>query len=106
MDIGGFPVSYQNDNIDIDIDSYCAPIIEGIGAVAANTHLLQNLSLYCCLPYARNSGGQSLRGGKPWYYMDDGVYGAFSGRCTASLRLLYTLHQPGAAVCFSGTNLR
>ncbi|QFU05434.1 Lysine/ornithine decarboxylase [Pseudoalteromonas sp. THAF3] len=102
LDIGGgFPVSYQNDNI--DIDSYCAPIREALAQWPQTTHFIAEPGRYIvasAMVHVMSVMGQSLRGGKPWYYMDDGVYGAFSGRVYGEpAQRFYTLHQAPEQPC-------
>ncbi len=83
LDIGGgFPVSYTDsvpsiaefcrpitkcliENIDSDIRLVCEP-----GRFVSATAVTLVASVI----------GKSIRSGKPWYFLDDGLYGSFSGR--------------------------
>ncbi len=83
LDIGGgFPVPYT-DKIP-SIDKFCEPIRKS---------LIQNIDpniIIICEPgrfisatavtLAASVIGKSKRRGRPWYFMDDGLYGSFSGR--------------------------
>ncbi len=81
LDIGGgFPVSYPGCHI--DIDAFCAPIREALADLPDTLHVLAEPGRFI-VAYAMEGVcsvmGQSVREGKPWYYLDDGVYGSFSG---------------------------
>ncbi|MFQ5607604.1 MAG: type III PLP-dependent enzyme [Candidatus Zixiibacteriota bacterium] len=83
LDIGGgFPVEYTE--AVLPIDEFCRPLREAL------TSLIPGRVAVVCEPgrfisataitLLVNVIGRSVRGGKPWYYVDDGVYGSFSGR--------------------------
>ncbi|MFY8272817.1 type III PLP-dependent enzyme [Pseudoalteromonas sp. SSDWG2] len=82
LDIGGgFPVSYTGQ--DIDIYDYCAPIRAALAAWPETVHFIAEPGRFIvanAMTHVMSVMGQSQRGDATWYYMDDGVYGAFSGR--------------------------
>ncbi|NVK36845.1 MAG: type III PLP-dependent enzyme [Gammaproteobacteria bacterium] len=81
LDIGGgFPVSYGEE--DLNIHEYCAPIREALNKVPNKIALLAEPGRFIVGPAVMSVAsvmGQAIRSGKPWYYLDDGVYGSFSG---------------------------
>jgi ornithine decarboxylase len=82
LDIGGgFPISY--DGSPMDINGYCASIRNAIAAlppyvsvIAEPGRFISGPSMTCIATVI----GKALRGGLHWYYLDDGVYGSFSGQ--------------------------
>jgi ornithine decarboxylase len=86
LDIGGgFPVDYSAGEQDpaAGIDAFCAPIREVLRDLPPGVEILAEpgrcisgpaVSLVCSVV------GKAERGGKQWFYLDDGVYGAFSGQ--------------------------
>ncbi len=83
LDIGGgFPISY----------THAVPSIERIGAritAALRRHIAPNIRVICepgryisgeAVTLVTSVIGKAVRDGMPWYYLDDGVYGSFSGR--------------------------
>lgn len=83
LDIGGgFPVEYTEEVP--QIVEFCRPINRALGA------LIPDSVRKVCEPGRFISAtavtalvnviGRSERDGRPWYYLDDGVYGSFSGR--------------------------
>jgi ornithine decarboxylase len=93
LDIGGgFPVDYDNGN-DIDIRAFCAPIREALKTLPEHVEVIAEPGRYLIAPAAASITtvvGKALRGDQPWYYLDDGVYGMFSGRIYDHAR--YPLH--------------
>lgn len=83
LDIGGgFPVDYEHAQ-DIDIQAFCAPIREALKALPPNVEVIAEPGRHLIAPAAASITtvvGKALRGDQPWYYLDDGVYGMFSGR--------------------------
>lgn len=81
IDIGGsFPVPYA-DTVP-DIHTYCAPLRAALAALDSDIEVIAEPGRY--LVAAAVQGvfsvvGKALRGQRPWYYLDDGVYGSFSG---------------------------
>ncbi|MFC0118399.1 type III PLP-dependent enzyme [Pseudoalteromonas xiamenensis] len=82
LDIGGgFPVSY--DGNPIDIVEYCAPIREQLALLPEHIRVLAEPGRYICAPAVTAVSsvmGIAQRGEQTWYYLDDGVYGSYSGQ--------------------------
>jgi len=93
LDIGGgFPVDYDNGS-DIDIAAFCAPIRVALKKLPEHVEVIAEPGRYLIAPAAASVTtvvGKALRGDQPWYYLDDGVYGMFSGRIYDHAR--YPLH--------------
>ena len=83
LDIGGgFPVDYTNAKR-IDIDAFCAPIREALTKLPSHIRVLAEPGRFLSAPVMTNVCqvvGKSTRFGKPWYYLDDGVYCSYSGQ--------------------------
>ena len=81
LDIGGgFPVAYDDDELNI-ID-FCEPIRCALSNVDKQIQLLAEPGRFIVGPAVMSIAsvmGQAMRSGQPWYYLDDGVYGSFSG---------------------------
>jgi len=83
LDIGGgFPVTYT-DSVTV-IDEFCRPINDTL-----KENIDAGISLACepgrfisasAATLAASVIGKSIRSGRPWYFLDDGLYGSFSGR--------------------------
>ena len=83
LDIGGgFPTCYLTNLPPISV--YCRPIRE-----ALKKHILPDIEIACepgrfisgsAVTLAASVIGKSVRSGKAWYFLDDGLYGSFSGR--------------------------
>ena len=88
LDIGGgFPVSY--DGAKVDIDSYCAPIRNALSALPANVRVIAEPGRFLSGPALTCIStviGKAIRGGLRWYYLDEGVYGSFSGQLFDHMR--------------------
>lgn len=82
LDIGGgFPVAY--DEGDVDIERYCAPIRDALSALPPHVSVIAEPGRYISGPSmtcVTTVIGRAIRSGMRWYYMDDGVYGSFSGQ--------------------------
>ena len=93
LDIGGgFPVDYDHGG-DIDIAAFCAPIRAALKKLPEHVEVIAEPGRYLIAPAAASVTtvvGKALRGDQPWYYLDDGVYGMFSGRIYDHAR--YPLH--------------
>jgi ornithine decarboxylase len=82
LDIGGgFPIAY--DGGQVDIEKYCAPIRQAladlppyVSVIAEPGRFISGPSMTCVATVI----GKALRNGLHWYYLDDGVYGSFSGQ--------------------------
>ena len=79
---GGFPAPYTSDVP--AIEDFCGPITE-----ALKKYIPDNVELFCepgryisatAVTLVTTVIGKSRRAGKLWYYLDDGMYGSFSGR--------------------------
>ncbi len=82
---GGFPVSYHpgvKESQRPDLMTFCAPIREALAEAPADLRLIAEPGR-CLVANAvtlvTRVMGVSERQGKPWYYLDDGVYGSFNG---------------------------
>lgn len=82
LDIGGgFPADYALAGL--DIDAFCAPIRSALATLPDDWHLLAEPGRYLIAPAVTSITtvtGRSQRDGIRWYYVDDGVYGSFSGQ--------------------------
>lgn len=82
LDIGGgFPINY--DGTGIDIEEFCKPINEVLETLPKNIRVIAEPGRYIAAPAMTcitSVIGKAVRDGKPWYYLDDGVYNSFSGQ--------------------------
>lgn len=88
LDIGGgFPISY--DGGQVDIDRYCAPMRNALAALPAYVSVIAEPGRFISGPSVTCVAtviGKALRNGLHWYYLDDGVYGSFSGQIYDHMR--------------------
>lgn len=81
LDIGGgFPVPYSADVLPIDV--FCAPINVALAQLPETMQILAEPGRFIvasCVTSVASIMGQAVREGKTWYYLDDGIYGSFSG---------------------------
>lgn len=82
LDIGGgLPVDYGRQQM--DLEAFCAPINEALGAYPEGVRFIAEpgrvLSAPCMISIA-SIVGRAERADLWWYYLDDGVYGAYSGQ--------------------------
>ena len=81
LDIGGgFPVSYTKRH---DIDAFCAPIREALAKLPRRLRVIAEPGRYISGPAAIGVSsvmGRARREGRWWYYLDDGLYGSYSGQ--------------------------
>ncbi|WP_211245007.1 type III PLP-dependent enzyme [Thalassotalea mangrovi] len=81
LDIGGgFPVKYTPDVI--GINEFCAPIRQALNELPETVRVIAEPGRYIVAPAVTNIAsvmGQAERNGQTWYYLDDGIYGSFSG---------------------------
>lgn len=78
---GGFPVDYVNPVT--PIAQFCQPINEYLERYFATYRIIAEPGRYICgqaLTLATRVIGKSVREGIRWYYIDDGLYGSFSGK--------------------------
>ncbi|MFC1589540.1 type III PLP-dependent enzyme [Pseudomonadota bacterium] len=82
LDIGGgFPVEYIEPVM--DIESFCAPIRLALKNLPDHLQIIAEPGRYLCAPAMTSVSsvmGKAKRGDTCWYYLDDGVYGSYSGQ--------------------------
>ncbi|MDH5485230.1 MAG: type III PLP-dependent enzyme [Gammaproteobacteria bacterium] len=82
LDIGGgFPANY--DGKTQDINDFCAPIREALSKIPADINIIAEPGRFLVAPAVMSISsvmGKAVRAGTTWYYLDDGVYGSYSGR--------------------------
>lgn len=86
LDIGGgFPANYDGDGP--DIDRFCAPLRSTLAALPETVHVIAEPGRFLVAPAVTgvfSIVGKAWRGegeqARLWYYLDDGVYGSFSGQ--------------------------
>ncbi len=82
LDIGGgFPVEYRDTCT--SIEAFCAPIAAALARLGPGIEVFAEPGRFIAAP----SGvvvaavmGRARRDGRWWYYLDDGLYGSFSGQ--------------------------
>ena len=82
LDIGGgFPIDYLQHAP--DIGKFCAPIREALARLPARVRVLAEPGRFIAGPAAIGVAtvmGRARREGHWWYYLDDGLYGSYSGQ--------------------------
>jgi ornithine decarboxylase len=82
LDIGGgYPVDYQKRSM--PIEEFCAPIAEALAQLPPEVRVIAEPGRYISAPAAiavSSVMGRALRDGRWWYYLDDGLYGSYSGQ--------------------------
>jgi ornithine decarboxylase len=82
LDIGGgYPIEYGQKVA--DIHRFCAPIRATLGKLPARIRVIAEPGRYICGPAAIGVAsvmGRAKREGHWWYYLDDGLYGSYSGQ--------------------------
>jgi ornithine decarboxylase len=82
LDIGGgYPVDYQTPSI--PIEEFCAPIVKALKELPPTVRVIAEPGRYIAAPAAicvASVMGRALRDGRWWYYLDDGLYGSYSGQ--------------------------
>ena len=83
LDIGGgFPVDYAGTGI--DYDAYFSPIRKTLAsALPAHIDIIAEPGRFLVAPAVTaiaSVAGKARRGDFQWYYLDDGVYGSYSGQ--------------------------
>jgi ornithine decarboxylase len=82
LDIGGgFPVDYLQRCM--PIEEFCAPIRAALGESPAGLRVIAEPGRFISAPAAvavASVMGRALRGERWWYYLDDGLYGTYSGQ--------------------------
>lgn len=83
LDIGGgFPAAYDGDS-QINIDDFCAPIRAALSQLPNYISCLAEPGRYLVAESACSIAsvvGKAERAGTTWIYLDDGVYGSYSGQ--------------------------
>ncbi|MBU2917242.1 type III PLP-dependent enzyme [Psychrosphaera sp. F3M07] len=81
LDIGGgFPVHYTPDVLPINV--FCAPIRDALTQLPETVRVIAEPGRFLVAPSVTNIAavmGQAERNEQTWYYLDDGIYGSFSG---------------------------
>ncbi|AZZ97506.1 type III PLP-dependent enzyme [Pseudoalteromonas sp. R3] len=81
LDIGGgFPVSYASNQV--DIRAFCAPINAALAELPETVQRIAEPGRFIvagAMTCVASVMGQAQREGRTWYYLDDGIYGSFSG---------------------------
>lgn len=82
LDIGGgFPADYRGEGN--DLAAFCRPIVEALAAYPAHVKIIAEPGRVLSAPSMTSVStvvGRARRGEYTWYYLDDGVYGAYSGQ--------------------------
>jgi ornithine decarboxylase len=82
LDIGGgFPVDYLQRCM--PIEEFCVPIVAALKELPPSMRVIAEPGRYISAPAAISVAsvmGRALRGGRWWYYLDDGLYGTYSGQ--------------------------
>jgi ornithine decarboxylase len=82
LDIGGgFPIDYLEPAT--PIAAFCEPIRDALQGVPEGTRIIAEPGRFICGPAGTvltTVMGRAWRDGRWWYYLDDGLYGSFSGQ--------------------------
>jgi ornithine decarboxylase len=82
LDIGGgFPIDYLEPAP--AISEFCAPIRAALATLPAGLRIIAEPGRFICGPAGVGLStviGRAHRDGRWWYYLDDGLYGTFSGQ--------------------------
>ncbi|HEX3949123.1 MAG TPA: type III PLP-dependent enzyme [Steroidobacteraceae bacterium] len=82
LDIGGgFPVDYLH--AALPIEEFCAPLKAALEKLPPGIRIIAEPGRYIAGPAAiavASVMGRALRDGRWWYYLDDGLYGSYSGQ--------------------------
>ncbi len=108
LDIGGgFPISYSPEPM--DIEAFCAPIRDALATLPERVSVLAEPGRFIVGPAAHSVAsviGRSEREGCPWYYLDDGVYGSYSGQMFDHARypisVVASVRRPFRRSCLAG----
>lgn len=88
LDIGGgFPVDYGGDGL--DLDAWFRPLREALESLPKDLQLMAEPGRYLVAPAVTAVStvcGKAMRGDDQWYYLDDGVYGSYSGQLFDHMR--------------------
>ena len=78
---GGFPVGYSK--MSISIEDFCLPLVDALEGLPRDIHVVAEPGRYISAPSMTlicSVIGKSKRNDQMWYYLDDGLYGSFSGQ--------------------------
>jgi len=108
LDIGGgFPVSYSERSP--DIAEFCAPIRKALSGIPPHVRLLAEPGRFIVAPAAHSVSsviGKAMRGDTLWYYLDDGVYGSYSGQifdhANYPISIITENEKPARPSCLAG----
>jgi ornithine decarboxylase len=82
LDIGGgFPIDYVKPAV--DVGRFCAPIRAALARLPKRVRVIAEPGRYIAGPAAIGVAtvmGRARREGHWWYYLDDGLYGSYSGQ--------------------------
>jgi ornithine decarboxylase len=82
LDIGGgFPVAYRRDPL--PIQRFCQPIRRALARLPRNVRVVAEPGRFIAAPAGTGVAsvtGRAQREGRWWYYLDDGLYGSYSGQ--------------------------
>jgi len=82
LDIGGgFPVDYGQPTF--AIEAYCGPLRAALARLAPGVRVIAEPGRFIAAPAAvavSTVMGRAMRDGEWWYYLDDGLYGSYSGQ--------------------------
>jgi ornithine decarboxylase len=84
---GGFPADYREPAP--PIEEFCAPIRAALAALPAGLRIIAEPGRYIAAPAGTCVAtvmGRALRDGRWWFYLDDGLYGSFSGQLFDHMR--------------------
>lgn len=88
LDIGGgFPIDYLEPAP--PIEAFCAPIRAALARLPAGLRIIAEPGRFIAGPAAvaiSTVMGRAKREGRWWYYLDDGIYGTFSGQMYDKMR--------------------
>jgi len=84
LDIGGgFPVDYSAGSDSRSIEEFCAPIRRALDSIDPTLRIIGEPGRFVAAPCAISVSsvmGRAKRDGRWWYYLDDGLYGSYSGQ--------------------------
>lgn len=108
LDIGGgFPIDYLEPVP--PIEAFCVPIRAAISRLPAGLRCIAEPGRFICGPAVvaiSTVMGRAKREGRWWYYLDDGIYGTFSGQQYDKMRFpiepLFDAGRPREACVISG----
>ncbi len=82
LDIGGgFPIAYRGERM--SINRFCAPLRKALAGLPSGVQIIAEPGRFIAGPAGINVTsvvGRAEREGRWWYYLDDGVYGSYSGQ--------------------------